>query len=259
VSPASRRIRLDLAYDGTDFAGWQLQAEARTIQGTLEEALSRLHGDRPVRVRGAGRTDAGAHARGQVADCELCTDKEDADLLHALRCMLPADLAALGLRTVSRAFHSQRDATGKTYRYLLDLTRHGDPLLARYALRVRHRIDRELLDDALSRLPGERDWSGFAAAACTVRNRIRRLTEARCLPAPDDNVWLSFTAGGFLTHMVRNIVGTLLEIARGQIPLERMDEILTTGERTVAGPTAPARGLHLWAVHYGDSPSQSVV
>ncbi|MHC4103231.1 MAG: tRNA pseudouridine synthase A, partial [Planctomycetota bacterium] len=111
----------------------------RTRQRTLEAALSRLHGDAPVRVRGAGRTDAGVHARGQVADCELTTDKKDDDALHALRCMLPADVAALDLRTVPPTFHSQRDAAGKTYRYLLDLTRHGDPLSARYALRLRHR------------------------------------------------------------------------------------------------------------------------
>jgi tRNA pseudouridine38-40 synthase len=156
----------------------------------------------------------------------------------------------LDLRTVPPTFHSQRDAAGKTYRYLLDLTRHGDPLSARYALRLRHRLDREVLDLALARLPGKRDWSGFAGAACTVDDRNRQLTEARCVEASDDKLWLSFSADGFLTYMVRNLVGTLLEIARGHYTVERIDEIITSGDRSLAGPTAPARGLYLWAVRY---------
>jgi tRNA pseudouridine38-40 synthase len=258
VSPQARRIRIDLAYDGTDFAGWQLQAVGRTVQGILEAALSRLHGDTPVRVRGAGRTDAGVHARGQVADCQLTTRTTDDELLHALRCMLPADVAALDLRTVPHNFHSRRDAAGKTYRYLLDLTRHGDPLLARYALRVRHRLDRDVLLAALARLPGKRDWTGFAGAACTVDNRTRHLSEARCIEAPDGKLWLSFSADGFLTHMARNLVGTLLEIARGHYSVERIDEVVTTGDRSLAGPTAPARGLYLWVVRYPELSNSGV-
>jgi tRNA pseudouridine38-40 synthase len=256
VNGAPRRVRLDLAYDGTAFAGWQLQPGRRTIQGTLEEALSRLQGDESARVRGAGRTDAGVHARRQVADCLLASRLDDGELAYALRGILPADLRALAVRTVPQEFHSRRDAVSKSYRYRLDLSPHGDPFLARFALHPLQSFDRSAVEAALERLPGRRDWSAFAASVCEVEDRVRHLEEARYEQPSPEQGWLSFTADGFLTHMVRNLVGTLLEIARGRMAPDRLEAILDSRDRRLAGPTAPARGLILWEVRYRSNQSE---
>lgn len=245
-----RRIRVDLAYDGTDFAGWQSQPGLRTVQGSLEAALSRLAGGGRVRVRGAGRTDAGVHARGQVADARVETPLDDARLLGALHALLPADVRALRVRTVDDQFDARRDATSKTYRYWLDRTPHGDPFLRRFALHEPRSLDADAIREALAALRGRRDWSAFAGAACTAEDRVRNVTEAS-LEASNPSLWaLTFTADGFLNHMVRNLVGTLLEIGRGRVSASRIAAILESGDRRLAGPAAPARGLVLERVSY---------
>jgi tRNA pseudouridine38-40 synthase len=254
VSAGPRRIRLDLAYDGTDFAGWQVQPGERTVQGVIEEALSVIHGGAVVRVRSAGRTDSGVHARGQVADAEVLVALEDERLLRALRSMLPRDVRPVALRTVASSFHAQHDAVSKTYRYLLDRSPHGDPLLARYALHHPHPMDLDAVAEALARLPGRRDWSGFAGAACPHDDRVRDLTLASCREISPGLLAFDFSADGFLTHMVRNLVGTLIDVARGKFRPERVDEILASGDRTLAGFTAPAHGLCLERVEYRAEP-----
>ncbi len=261
---APRRLRIDLAYDGTEFAGWQVQPGARTVQGTLEEALGKLHGGRPLRARGAVRTDAGVHARRQVADCDLETALDDAGVLHALARMLPADVRPLDVRTVEPGWSARFAAAGKTYVYRLDRTPRGDPFRARYALHRPGPLDVAAIEDALARLPGRRDWSGFAAAGCTVENRVRALDVARWVedplpPDPDAEARLVFRAEGFLQHMVRNLAGTLLEIGRGRFGPDRVDRVLETGDRRLAGPTAPAHGLTLWRVHYNAAEEEPAV
>ncbi|MBZ5640541.1 MAG: tRNA pseudouridine(38-40) synthase TruA [Acidobacteriia bacterium] len=250
MTDGPRRIRLDLAYDGTGFAGWQLQPGERTVQGVIEEALSRLENGALARVRGAGRTDAGVHARGQVADAEVSVALDDARLLRALRSMLPRDVRPVNVTTADPSFHARHDAVSKTYRYFLDRSPHGDPFVARYALHHPHPMDLAAVADALRRLPGRRDWSGFAGAACPPGDRIRHLARASCLEVSPDLLAFEFTADGFLNHMVRNLVGTIVEIARGRFRAERVDEILASGERTLAGPTAPPHGLCLERVAY---------
>jgi tRNA pseudouridine38-40 synthase len=254
VSENRRRLRIDLAYDGTDFAGWQLQPGQRSVQGVLEHALGRLDGDRPVRARAAGRTDAGVHARGQVVDALVVTREADADLLHALRRMLPRDLRPTALATVDLEFHARYHALSKTYRYSLDLAPHADPFRARYALHRPGPLDLDAVERALRLLPGRRDWSGFAGAASTVEDHVRHLTRASLERPERDVATLTFTANGFLNYMVRNLVGTLLEIATGRRPPEDVVQILESRDRTLAGPTAPARGLCLERVVYpGDT------
>jgi tRNA pseudouridine38-40 synthase len=250
VSFRPRRVRLDLAYDGTEFAGWQRQPDRRTIQGVLEDALTRVSGGDPVWVRGAGRTDAGVHARGQVADCEVNGRMNDDDLAHALRSVLPADLRPLGVRTVPDDFHARHSALCKTYRYRLDLSRAGDPFVRRYALHYPWALDLDRVRRGLDRLPGKRDWTGFTASVCEIEDRVRTLEAADLeLPAADI-AYLSFRADGFLTYMVRNLVGTLIEIGRGRFAPERVTEILDSRDRRLAGPTAAARGLCLHHVTY---------
>ncbi len=246
----SRRVRIDLAYDGTDFDGWQLQPDRRTVQGVLEAAPGRIDGDRPVRVRGAGRTDAGVHARGQVADARLTTGLDDGAVAHALRGMLPADLRPLRVATVPPGFDARGDARSKTYTYRLDRTLAGDPFRTRHALHWPHGLDRAALGQGLALLPGRRDWSGFAGAACSVDNRVRELTAASYDEPRDDEGLFTFTADGFLNHMVRNLVGTLLAIASGRLPPSRVAEVLERRDRRLAGPTAAPQGLCLERVRY---------
>mgnify|MGYP001765355213 CR=1 FL=1 len=251
MSASPRRIRLDLAYDGTDFFGWQEQPGLRTVQGVVAEALSRIQGGRPARVRGAGRTDAGVHARGQVADADVETPLDDGALFRALGAILPLDVRAVVLATAADEFDARRDATSKTYRYLLDRSPHGDPFLARYALHHPHPMDLDAVESALLSLPGRKDWSGFAGAAGTHESAVRDLTDARCAAEGKERLAFVFRADGFLNHMVRNLVGTLLEIARGRFPPSRIDEVLAARDRRLAGPTAPAHGLRLERVEYG--------
>jgi tRNA pseudouridine38-40 synthase len=248
-----RRVRIDLTYDGTAYAGWQLQPGQPTVQGVLEEALSRVHGGRPVHVRGAGRTDSGAHARGQVADALVETRCDDGELLRSLSSLLPKDIRPTRVRTVPDHFHAQHRAIEKTYRYLVDTSRHGDPFLARFALRCSESLDFSSIDAALALLPGRRDWSGFIGAACVTADRVRTISEARRLALDGERTAFVFTADGFLTHMVRNLVGTLLEVGRGRIGPERIEEVLRTGDRRRAGPTAPAKGLCLLRVVYDEA------
>jgi len=245
-----RRVRIDLAYDGTAYAGWQLQPNAKTVQGVVEEALSRLHGGGRVRVRGAGRTDSGAHARGQVGDVAVATRYDDAGLARALSRMLPGDVRPRRVLTVPEGFHAQHDAKSKTYRYLIDTSACGDPWRRRFALAFPHPLDEAAVDAALALLPGTRDWSGFAGSACTVTDRVRTVSEARRLAPGPGLCAFVFTADGFLTHMVRNLVGTLLAVGARTIAPERVTEVLATADRRRAGPTAPAHGLCLESVVY---------
>jgi tRNA pseudouridine38-40 synthase len=245
----TRRVRIDLAYDGTDYRGWQVQPGAPTVQGVLEAALARLCGGAPVRTRGAGRTDAGVHARAQVADASVDTRLDDAAIAKGLAALLPEDVRPLGVATVPETFHARLSATAKTYRYTLDRSPWGDPFLARWALHHPYPMDLDAVRAALERLPGTRDWTGFAAASCEIEDRVRTLTEAR-VEAQGPSLAFVFRADGFLTYMVRNLVGTMLEVARGATPPEAIDRILASGDRSLAGPTAPPKGLCLESVEY---------
>jgi tRNA pseudouridine38-40 synthase len=247
----ARRVRLDLAYDGTEFHGWQVQPGVRTVQGTVEEALGRIQGSGQVRLRAAGRTDAGVHARSQVADGILETRLDDERLLHALRSMMPSDIRVVGVRTVPHGFHSREAAVSKHYRYCVDRSPWGDPFLTRYALHHPHALDNDAVVAALSRLTGRKDFAGFAGAASEVRTTVRTLTEARFDEDPSGR-WATFdfAADGFLNHMVRNLVGTVLDVGRGRFGVARIDEILESRDRTRAGATAPAHGLCLERVSY---------
>jgi tRNA pseudouridine38-40 synthase len=167
--------------------------------------------------------------------------------------MLPPDIRPRRVLTVPDAFHAQHDANSKTYRYLVDTQPYGDPWLSRYALSVPFTLDLSAVDAGLLLLPGTRDWSGFTGSACTVDDRVRTMSEARLISLRPGLMAFSFTADGFLTHMVRNLVGTLLAIGRGTFAAERIAEVLATGDRWRAGPTAPAHGLCLQRIVYDES------
>jgi len=247
---SERRVRIDLAYDGTPFAGWQVQPGRPTVQGALEEALARVHGGTRVAVRGAGRTDAGVHAAGQVADARVADRFDDAELARALRALVPPEVAILSVRTVREDFHSRIAATAKTYAYTVDRSPSGHPFLARYALRAPYPVDVPAVEAALLALSGRHDFSGFCASASEAEDRVRTLSRAERVPHREDLEIYRFTAEGFLMHMVRILVGTLLDVGRGRFGPERIEEVLVSGDRARAGTTAPAHGLCLARVEY---------
>lgn len=241
-------VMLTLAYDGTDFAGWQVQDRQRTVQGTLEAGLARMLG-RPVRVRAAGRTDAGVHAVGQVANFSAPITVPAERWAIAVNSYLPPDVRVLAARPVAPEFDARRSALARAYHYQLLTGPVGLPHLRRYCYHVRRCLDLRYLNRAAAYLVGEHDFTVFAAARDPSRSKVRRVLSAAFFPrAP--YVVFRIVATSFLWKMVRSIVGTLLELAAGGLPPADFGRLLARRMRTEAGQTAPARGLFLERVWY---------
>jgi tRNA pseudouridine38-40 synthase len=247
---------LVIEYDGTDFAGWQVQpGQARTVQGVLAAALRTVTGEAAT-LHGAGRTDAGVHAEGQVAHVAVATRLGPDELCRALGALLPRDVAVRRVVTVPDAFHARRDARSKLYRYRLWTGATRSPLRDRTSLWVRGSLDLGALRAAAQHLVGTHDFTSFRAAGSAVPTSTRTLTRVEVVGERGAEVALDFEATGFLRHMVRNLVGTLLEVGRGQRPADSMPALIAARDRAQAGPTAPAQGLTLVSVRY-DFPLES--
>lgn len=245
------RYRFTLEYDGTEFEGWQRQAPGhRTVQGALEDALARVTGAFAP-VAGAGRTDAGVHAEGQVASAELRTRLAPAELWRALNAVLPVDLAVVGLELAAPGFHARRDACAKLYRYRVWNGPSRSPLRERRALRVAGRLDVTAMARAAAPLRGRHDFSSFQAAGSHARSPVRTLFAAEIRGVAGGELEFELLGDGFLRHMVRNVVGTLLEVGRGRRAAETLAGVLAARDRAAAGPTAAAHGLTLMEVRYG--------
>jgi tRNA pseudouridine38-40 synthase len=234
-----------VAYDGTGYAGFQVQPNVPTVQGELERALSGVC-DEAVKVTGAGRTDAGVHASGQVIDFRTATALDGMTIGRGVNALLPEDIAVSALEPAAEDFHARFSATGRTYEYRI---RHGterDPLERRRELHIGGALDVAAMRDASARLVGRKDFSSFAAGPGGVR-AVRSATWC------EDGQRLRFeiTADAFLRGMVRGIVGTLLWVGRGKIDVATFEMIVATNDRAMAGPSAPAKGLCLIAVDYG--------
>ena len=248
--PPRRNIKLVVAYNGAAYHGWQRQAEGfDTIQQRLEEALVRVV-RHPVVVFGAGRTDAGVHAAGQVANFHTTNLAIPlAGLVAATNSRLPRDIVIRSAEEVADDFHAARSATGKTYRYRIYVAPTRPVELHRLVYHYWRALDAERMRRAAGRLVGEHDFRGFASSADERDDTVRRIQS--CQVAEDGSeIHVTIRGDGFLYNMVRNIVGTLIEIGRGHWPEERIDKILTSGDRSDAGPTAPPDGLTLLCVHY---------
>lgn len=239
---------MTLAYDGTAYRGFQWQPDEDTIQARLESALSRMAKE-PVRVTGAGRTDSGVHAWGQVVHFRLPRPIPTRGVLEGLNSMLPDDIRVREVSEAEEDFHARFDARSKTYRYYFDLSPVSSPFRCRYALHHPYPLDRKALDDGARRVLGERDFAAFRASSCTARTTVRRCTVSRFFDEGGELVY-EIEASGFLHHMVRNIVGTLLEIGRGKREPSSLEALFAAGRRIEAGPTAAAKGLHLIQVSY---------
>lgn len=263
----ARPLRLTLAYDGTPFVGWQRQAQGVSIQGLLEEALARIEG-RAVTVTGAGRTDAGVHALGQVAGVSLANPIEPAVLLRALNAVLPPEVRVIDVCAVAPSFHARHSAHSKTYRYLIVNGPLVVPFEWRYAWHVTERLGTERMIAAAALLEGEHDFAAFRATGSTVKTTVRHVhrsvisvepTAAAATPwtFPIDRSGVQrlvyeVSANGFLRHMVRAIVGTLVEIGAGRREPDVISKALSSGDRAHVGPTSPACGLCLVRVDYRD-------
>lgn len=240
-----------LAYDGTNYAGWQVQegqGRVKTIQGTVEKALALITGER-IRVTGAGRTDAGVHARGQVIHFDTDSRIPVPSFPAALNSVLPPDIRFYGAEEVSPDFHAQYQAREKTYRYTIDCGPVPDVFLRNYACHISYQLDLPAMQEAAKLLLGTHDFRSFCASGSSVKNFVRTV-KALEICQSDFLIYVNITADGFLYNMVRIIVGTLLEIGRGKLPSGYMAELISAQDRTLAGPTAPAKGLCLEQVVY---------
>lgn len=245
-----RNIRLVLAYDGTDFHGWQRQPDLRTVQETLEQAVRRV-ARHQVTVNGSGRTDSGVHARGQVANflttCELPVD----GLGRAVGSRLPKDISLLQVDEVPLGFRASMDAVSKLYRYTIynDLKRPVAQHRHRYVYHFWNRLDVARMQAAADRLTGERDFIAFATKGSRRETTVRTVLRLQVFRQFNE-IFVDVEGTGFLYNQVRNMVGTLIEVGRGHWEPERMDAILASRDRSEAGPTSPARGLCLQWVRY---------
>jgi tRNA pseudouridine38-40 synthase len=264
----SRVWKLVLAYDGTEFHGWQVQPDRLTVQGELRDALARVTGE-DVLPQGSGRTDAGVHALGQVASFVLAAPIPEANLARALNRTLPASIRVLSAARVPSDFHARHSAKSKTYEYRIFRGEICPPWQARYAYALHAALDVDAMQRAAARVRGEHDFTSFAASdpdrlergstggSTDPRGNVRCLHLSQWIQKVEGPLLYRVQGNGFLRHMVRNLVGTFLEVGRGNLGETEIPAILESRARERAGPTAPARGLFLVDVDYANGKTLS--
>jgi len=243
-----RNLKLILAYDGTEFHGWQSQPGVATVQGELETALSKLF-NHEVAVNGSGRTDAGVHARGQVASVATIRTMNTGSVLKGTNALLPEGIRVLEVEDVDETFHARLSAKSKTYEYHIWRKHIVSPFLCRYVYRYPYPINFEAVDDAGRRLLGIHDFTSFCCTDTVIEDRVRTIFDIHWQRTEDEWIF-SIKGSGFLQRMVRTIVGTLLYVGQGRLLPDCIPAILEARDRKLAGPSAPAKGLHLVGVDY---------
>jgi len=244
-----RNIRLILAYDGTRYHGWQRQQNQITIQELMEKSIGQMVGE-PVTVIGSGRTDSGVHALRQVCNFKSRSSIDPQALRRGLNSLLPADILVKDARVVSPEFHSRYSARSKTYEYRIWNREEPDLFQRDYVWHVRAPLDILQMARGTDGLVGSHDFSAFRSAGSKNRNPLRTVTRAEWRKRGDGMVCFLIEADGFLRHMVRNIVGTVIAVGMGKIGYEDFQRIVASGDRRLAGVKAPARGLFLIDVLY---------
>jgi tRNA pseudouridine38-40 synthase len=244
-----RTLKLQVHYLGTRYHGWQVQPDRPTIQGHLERVLGELFQE-GVRVIGAGRTDAGVHARGQIASLTTASTIPPRGILRAANGRLPEDIRIVSVEEAPEGFHARHDALAKDYVYRFSCAEVLSPFLAPTVESIRPKLSIEPMAEAAGHFLGEHDLSAFCGPEGRLKNTRREVTVSR-IAAESDEVWTyAIRAKGFLQYMVRTIVGTLLEVGKGTIAPDAIPRILDSRDRSRAGPTSPARGLMLERVTY---------
>lgn len=246
-----RRIRLTLCYDGTDFHGWQIQPEIPTIQGTLEQVLSGIEGS-PVHITGSGRTDAGVHALAQVAAFSFNNPIPPGNLRRAINRLLPSDIRILSAEEVAPDFHPRHHALAKTYEYRIFRGEVCLPFERRYVLHYPYPLNTDRMEKCASFLDGVHDFTAFAASDKSDADGLSKIRTifSSGIERQHDRIIYRVRGSGFLKHMVRNIVGTLLEAGKGNIGNAEIEHLLSGRCGTKAGPTVPPGGLFLVSVEY---------
>jgi len=248
-SKKPRHFKLTLAYDGMLYAGWQLQPNGKTVQEVVEAAFAKIAG-RAVRVHGSGRTDAGVHARGQVANCSFGTPLTTATLQRALNANLPEDIRVTRVQDVDAKFHARFSAKGKEYRYQIDCGPVADPFLRRYAWHHPRPLDVATMRRAARLLNGRHDFSALSANPMRAVESTVRTISKLSVTRQGNILTIAVVADGFLYKMVRSIVGALVKVGEGRMTVELLQNLVTTKKRTELVETAPAHGLFLWRVFY---------
>ena len=242
-----RRIKLTLEYDGTDFSGWQVQPDQRTVQGELQESLSNMMGSQ-IKVIGSGRTDAGVHAAEQVAHADVTRDIPAVNIMMGLNSSLGKDVRVVNCEDTAQEFHAQRSATGKTYRYIILNGSRPTALDRNRVWYIRQPLDLEAMSKGATHLIGEKDFAAFKSAGdetTTVRN-LRKVD----IKVEGEHILLLFEANGFLKHMVRNLTGALVEVGQGKLVPDDIRRLLLGRSRENAPKKAPPQGLTLMQVTY---------
>ena len=250
----SRNLKLTLAYDGSDFSGWQVQPNANTIQGTLASAIGRITGEN-VLPQGSGRTDAGVHALAQVATFATSSPIPAENFVKAINDVLPPSIRILEVAEVPADFHARKSAKAKTYRYRIYRGAICSPFFSRYVWHFPYPLDEDSMAEAAPLIAGERDFTSFAAVD-PERGRengevsnVRTIFSSQFVRERDELVY-TVRGNGVLHHMVRNLLGTFILIGKGTLQLDDIHRILEARDRSAGGATAPASGLFLVAVEY---------
>lgn len=247
-----RNLKITLAYDGSEFSGWQVQPQRATVQGALAAAIERVAGAK-VLPQGSGRTDAGVHALAQVASCEVDAGIPTANLQRALNHALPLGIRVLRVEEVPLEFHARKSARAKTYRYQIYRGEVCPPFLARYVYHYPYPVDEAAMADVADVIVGEHDFTSFAAVdperGKEDSSNVRTIYSSEWCREGEELIY-TVRGSGFLHHMVRNLVGTFLLLGKGTLNKDALRDILEARRRSAAGPTAPAHGLYLVSVEY---------
>lgn len=241
-----KNYKLILSYDGTDFHGWQRQPKKRTVQGTLEDSLTQIT-QKKINITGAGRTDAGVHAQAQVANFKASLSMDDDELFRALNSLLPQDVRVTSLERTDLDFHARKMAKSKIYQYRIVNSTNISPFIMRYVLHWPSSLKVQSMREAASLFIREADFTSFSSNR--LLDPVRKVTRSE-LHKKGNEIIYTVEANGFLRYMVRTMAGTLLEVGKGKLLPEQIEALFRKKERSLASPTAPAKGLCLIKVNY---------
>ncbi len=243
-----KNIMILIEYDGTNYHGWQRQPNGNTIQEVIENSILKISSEK-IGIIASGRTDAGVHAYGQVANLKTSASIDDLSFLKALNSMLPKDIVIKELSTVSDDFHARYSAKSKIYKYIILNRPYPSSFYYRYSWYIPYPLDITLMRKGAAILKGMHDFSSFRAASCEAKDSVRTLSRLD-IYNEEDRIVFYLEGNGFLKHMVRNIIGTIVRVGKGKISPDEIMDILASRDRRNAGPTAPPQGLFLVSVSY---------
>ena len=246
-----RNIKLTIEYDGKEFNGWQKQPSKLNIQGTIEQAIKTITGE-DVDLQASGRTDAGVHALGQVANFKTNSNIPIEKMSIAINCNLKKSIRIVKAEEVEERFHSRLSCKRKTYRYIINNSEIPSAIYRNLETHIPYKLDIEKMKQAVKYFEGEHDFKAYKASGTSSKSSIRTIYKAEVLKMPNNRIYIELTGNGFLYNMVRIIAGTLVDVGTGKIKPEDIEKIIESKDRTNAGKTLPPQGLYLVCVNYNN-------